>query len=227
MAEVVCIGAHPDDVEIGMGATVAQMVSQGVSVVILDLTDGEPTPFGTPERRAAEAAEAARVLGVERMTLDLPNRSLADTVEARRAIAEVLRALRPRIVVGPYPTDAHPDHVAAATLVTAGRFYAKLSKSGLAGEPHHPQRVYHYAAVHSAVALTPSFIVPVNEEAIRVKSAALRAYRSQFLDNPANVGVIDRVELQVRYWGSLVGAPGGEPFFATEVLAVQSLTSLR
>jgi bacillithiol biosynthesis deacetylase BshB1 len=227
MAEVVCIGAHPDDVEIGMGATVAQMVREGVSVAIVDLTDGEPTPFGTPERRATEAAEAARALGVERVTLGLPNRSLSDTLEARRALAEVLRALRPRIVVGPYPRDAHPDHVAASALAIAGRFYAKLSKSGLAGEPHYPARVYQFAAVHSALALTPSFVVPVDEEAIAAKRAALLAYRSQFVDNPANTGLIERVELQTRYWGSLVGAPGGEPFFATEVLAVASLTSLR
>lgn len=226
MADVVCIGAHPDDVEIGMGATVAKMVRSGTEVVVLDLTDGEPTPFGTPEKRAAEAAQAARALGVERITLRLPNRSLEDTVEARRSVAEVLRALRPRIVVGPYPEDAHPDHVAAAQIVRSARFYAKLSKAGLAGEPHYAKRVYQFAAIHSALALMPSFVVPLGEDAIQAKIAALREYRSQFLDNAANAGVIERVELQTRYWGSLVGAAGGEPFFATEVLGVDSLTSL-
>ncbi|GAV31098.1 hypothetical protein ypjG [Coriobacteriaceae bacterium EMTCatB1] len=226
MVDVVCIGAHPDDVELGMGATIAKMVQAGAKVAILDLTDGEPTPFGTPERRAAEAAEAARVLGVERVTLGLPNRALEDTVEARREVAEVLRALRPRVVVGPYRVDAHPDHVAAAQIVLSARFWAKLSKAGLAGEPHYPRRIYQFAAFHSALALVPSFVVPVGEDAIQAKLTALGAYRSQFIENAANAQVIDRVELQTRYWGSLVGAAGGEPFFATEVLGVESLTSL-
>lgn len=225
-ADVVCVGAHPDDVEIGMGAAAFQMASEGLEVVIVDLTDGEPTPHGTPDRRRAEAAEAAALLGVRRVTLDLPNRALADTLEARKALAAVLRELRPRIVVGPYAQDAHPDHVAAAAIVLGGRFYAKLSKTDIPGAPHYPRRVYRYAAIHEASALVPSFVVPASEEALRAKMDALRAYRSQFVDNEANAGVLERVELQTRYWGSLVGSCAGEPFFATEVVGVRSLDSL-
>lgn len=226
MADVVCIGAHPDDVEIGMGATVYQMAADGLKVVIVDLTDGEPTPFGSRDRRAEEAAAAAAALGADRITLDLPNRTLADTPEARRALAGVLRDLRPCILVGPYPQDAHPDHVAAASIVTGGRFYAKLTKTDLPGAPHYPRRVYRYAAIHEAQALAPSFVVPVTERALQAKMEALRAYRSQFLDNPANAGLLERVELHTRYWGSLVRSAAGEPFFATEVLGVRSLHEL-
>lgn len=226
MADVVCIGAHPDDVEIGMGAAVYQMAIEGLRVVIVDLTDGEPTPFGTRERRLAEAAKAAAVLRAERFTLELPNRSLADTPDARKALATVLRELRPRIVVGPYPLDAHPDHVAAASVVLGGRFYAKLTKSDIPGVPHFPERVYRYAAIHDAAALVPSFVIPATEEALAAKMDALRAYRSQFADNPGNAGLLERVELQTRYWGSLVRSPAGEPFFATEIVGVRSLDSL-
>ncbi len=114
MAELLVIGAHPDDVEIGMGGTIAACVYQGHRVTILDLTDGEPTPMGSTERRRAEGEAAARMLGVERrITLPLPNRYLADTVENRVAVAEVIREVRPEIVFLPYGVDAHPDHVAA------------------------------------------------------------------------------------------------------------------
>ncbi|MCX8006807.1 MAG: bacillithiol biosynthesis deacetylase BshB1 [Coriobacteriia bacterium] len=163
---------------------------------------------------------------MRRVMLDLPNRELADTVDARWAVAAALRELRPRIVVGPYPVDAHPDHVAASALVAGGRFYAKLSKSRIAGEPHLVRRVYQYAAIHASVALRPSFVVPVGLESLQRKLDALAAYRSQFVENPANAHVIGRMETSARYWGGLVGAEAGEPFFATEVLGVSSFASL-
>ncbi len=117
-----------------MGATVAGMVRLGMRVAIVDLTNGEPTPYGTPETRAAESAEAARVLGAERRTLALPNRYLFDTVEARTMVAEVLRELRPRLLFAPYPTDAHPDHIAASAIAVAARFYAKFTKTDMSGD---------------------------------------------------------------------------------------------
>ena len=99
MVDVISIGAHPDDVEIAMGGAVAKMVSRGLTVGILDLTDGEPTPAGSPEIRAREAKRAAEVLGVEwRITLDMPNRALFDSVENRGAVAAVLREHRPKTV---------------------------------------------------------------------------------------------------------------------------------
>jgi N-acetylglucosamine malate deacetylase 1 len=127
--DAVCVGAHPDDVEIGMGATVAKLVRGGKRVAIVDLTNGEPTPFGTPEKRAAESSQAARILGAERRTLTQSNRYLFDTVEARMELAEVLREFRPRMLFVPYADDAHPDHVAASSIAVAARFYAKFTKT--------------------------------------------------------------------------------------------------
>ncbi len=226
MVDVVCVGAHPDDVEIGMGATIAGMVRQGLTVAIVDLTDGEPTPAGSHEMRLVEAAEAARILGVaERATLTLPNRSLFDTVEARSLLAEAFRRLRPRIVFGPYPTDAHPDHVSASTIVRAARFWAKFTKTEMAGEPHYPARLYHYMAIHLRTVHEPSFVVDATED-LHDKIAALSAYRSQFVSNPANEDFIERIDTLARSWGDLIGTGAGEPFFAEETLGIRSVGSL-
>jgi len=226
MTDVVCIGAHPDDVEIGMGATVATMAAEGLSVAIIDLTDGEPTPFGDPRTRAREAARASEILGVaERRTLTLPNRELADTLEARRMLAEVLRELRPRWLFLPYPLDAHPDHVAAASLGSAARFWAKLTKTDMDGEPHYPERVYHYVAVHLRLHVKPSFIVDATA-GLDAKLAALGAYASQFSANPANRGIIELVRERAAYWGGLIGTGAGEPFYAQEEIGIRSVRDL-
>jgi N-acetylglucosamine malate deacetylase 1 len=223
--DVLCIGAHPDDVEIGMGATVAGMVRRGLRVAICDLTNGEPTPAGSPEIRAIEAAEAARVLGVERRTLTQRNRYLFDTVEARTELAEVIRELKPRVLFVPYAEDAHPDHIAAASVALAARFYAKFTKTEMAGEPHYPERVYRYMAVHLRVVAEPSFIVDVSED-LATKTEALRAYASQFSANPANAGIFELVEQQAAMWGALGRVRYGEPFFALEPVVVASPADL-
>ena len=224
MAEVVCVGAHPDDVE--MGGTVATLVSRGADVLIVDLTDGEPTPHGTHERRLAEAASAAATLGCRRVTLDLPNRSLSDSVEARTALAEVLRAERPEVLFVPYPEDAHPDHRAASRIAEAARFWAKLTKTTMSGEPHYPARIYRYMAVHLRLVREPSFLVDITD-ALPAKLAALEAYRSQFGENPGNVGVLALVERTARSWGDIARTDAAEPFFALEPPVVGSVLELR
>ena len=226
MADIVCIGAHPDDVEIGMGGTVASLVRRGVDVLILDLTDGEPTPHGTVERRAAEAAESAAVLGCRRVTLDLPNRYLFDTVEARQEVAAVLRVERPGLVFAPFPEDAHPDHIAASAIAQAARFFAKLTKSDLPGDPHYPDRLYHYMAVHARMVREPSFLADITAELPR-KLEALACYRSQFADNPANSRLPVWVEQTARTWGAFARTEAAEPFFTSEVPVVASVLDLR
>jgi len=225
MADVVAVGAHPDDVEIGMGATVAKMAREGLDVLLLDLTDGEPTPRGTHETRMAEAAASAKALGVRRLTLDLPNRELFDSVAARKRVAEVFRAERPRTVFAPYPIDSHPDHIAASAIVEAARFYAKFVKTDMAGEPHHPARLYHYWAVHLRVLEKPSFIVEVGED-LPAKMRALACYESQFAANERNAGVLTWVETQAASWGALISAGAGEPFYAREQIGIRSVADL-
>jgi bacillithiol biosynthesis deacetylase BshB1 len=226
MADVVCFGAHPDDVEIGMGATVAGMVRRGLDVVICDLTDGEPTPAGDPETRAREARAAADALGVEeRVVLPLRNRELVDDAASRGSVAELIREHHPAIVFSPFPEDAHPDHVACASIVEAARFWAKLTKTDMRGTPHYPPRLYRYYALHLRVSPDPSFVVDATDD-MAAKLSALRSYESQFAANPANSGVVDRVELAARYWGGIIGSSYGEPFSAPEQIGVASIETL-
>ncbi len=225
MIDVMCVGAHPDDVEIGMGGTVAGMVRRGMDVAIVDLTDGEPTPRGSRETRARESACAADVLGVTRRTLDLPNRELFDTVAARKALAEVIREIRPRLLFAPYPMDAHPDHIAASAIVEAARFYSKFVKTDMSGEPHYPAKVYHYWAVHLRLVAKPSFVVDISKD-LDSKMRALRCYESQFEDKGRSAGVLSWVETQAASWGSLIGCSAGEPFHAREEVGISSVSDL-
>jgi N-acetylglucosamine malate deacetylase 1 len=226
MADVICVGAHPDDVEIGMGAAVARMVRQGLDVVMVDLTDGEPTPRGTHELRMQESAAAARALGVsQRITLPLVNRELADTVDARRLLAELVREHKPGILFAPYPVDAHPDHIAANAIVEAARFYAKFVKTDMTGTPHFPSKVYHYFAVHLRLVAKPSFVLDVTGD-LEAKMAALACYGSQFAPDSSNVRILDWVREQASGWGSLIGTAAGEPFFSREEIGIRDLRDL-
>src|SRR6188474_2531153 len=141
--DVIAVGAHPDDVEIACGGTLAMLARQGYSVGIIDLTDGEPTPLSPgPEVRLAEAKRAAETLGVHhRVTLDLPNRRLFDTFEARVKLAAEFRRFRPKIVIGfgDKTPMASPDHWQAMLITDAAVFYARLTKweQHFAGLPTH------------------------------------------------------------------------------------------
>ena len=127
--DVMAVGAHPDDVEIACGGTLARLVQQGYRVGIVDLTDGEPTPLSPgPEVRLAEAQQAATVLGVHRrITLDLPNRRLFDSFESRVALAKEFRRYRPRVVIGfgDKTPLASPDHWQAMLITDAAVFYSR------------------------------------------------------------------------------------------------------
>ena len=203
-----------------MGGTVCWLLAQGHEVVLCDLTNGEPTPVGTPERRAAEASEAARLLGVNRrITLDLPNRSLEHTLEARRLVAEVIRDVRPDALFVPYWIDAHPDHVAAAAIAEAARFWAKLTRTDMRGEPHYPRRVYHFFSDHYSLHIEPAFIVDISAY-FETKMASVRAYASQFSDARGNAWILDEIHDYCRYFGRLISRPYGEPFACREEIGV-------
>src|SRR5215475_12872990 len=156
------IAPHPDDAELGMGGTILALKGQGATVGVLDLTNGEPTPHGSPEIRQRETDAATALLALDwRDNLRLPNRSLVADLESRARLAGVLRQQRPRVLFAPYWDDAHPDHVAASALVDAARFWAKLTKTDLPGRPHYPERIVYYFSVHLRIQPAPSFVLDV------------------------------------------------------------------
>lgn len=226
--DALVIAPHPDDAEIGMGGAIVKMLAAGKQVGILDLTNGEPTPFGTPEIRAKETDRASAVLGVKwRRNLGLPNRRLEATLENRALLAGVIRETRPAHLFAPYWVDAHPDHVAALELIEAARFWAKLTKSDLPFEPYHPKRVYNYFCVHLNLAIQPAFILDISD-VWQTKRKSLECYESQFILGKADriPSFLDQREIQASYWGQLIGVRYGEPFACREPIGLTELSSL-
>ncbi|MGH7129447.1 MAG: PIG-L family deacetylase [Planctomycetaceae bacterium] len=178
--DVLAVAPHPDDAEIGVGGILLRCRREGLRVGVLDLTDGEPTPRGTPETRARETAAATAILDLTwRENLGLPNRSLEATLEARRRLASVFRLTQPRILLAPYWEDAHPDHVAASRLIDDARFWSKLTRSDMPGEPYWPPRIFYYWSIHLRIRPQPKFLFDISG-VIEQKMAAVRCYESQF-----------------------------------------------
>ncbi len=145
----------------------------------------------------------------------------------RRALAAVFREVRPRLLFAPYWEDAHPDHTAATKLVEDARFWSKLSKSDIPGEPFHPSRILYYFSVHLKIVERPSFLVDISEQ-VETKDRALRSYRSQLLDNQpeGRPGVLDSVRDRTRFWGHTVGVLHAEPFASREPIGLSGLDRL-
>ena len=228
MLDILVVAPHPDDAELGMGGAILKFKSEGLRVGVLDLTDGEPTPHGSPELRTQETASATQILKLDwRDNLGLPNRSLQPTLSAREQLAGVFRQQRPRWVFAPYWVDAHPDHVAAPELVEAARFWAKLSKTDMPGEPHHPQRIYNYYCVHLKLTPQPAFVLDISDQ-WEEKLAAITCYQSQFVaGRPAEPPTfLDRLRDEAAYWGRTIGTRYGEPFACREPLGLDTLAGL-
>jgi len=221
---ILAVGPHPDDVEGGMGGTALKLSRMGYDVHVVDLTNGEPTPHGSPEIRKAECEKASAILEVKsRQVLDLPNRYLMDTVEARIKLAEVIRLTRPDILFIPWWEDAHPDHIQATKIAEAARFYAKFTKTDMAGEPWYTPRVFYYICSHLIKYMEPAFIFDVTDTHDK-KMLACRAYESQFAYDEQRWDDVGGLLLSYgRYYGQLIGTSFGEPFAAREKLGLLDL----
>jgi bacillithiol biosynthesis deacetylase BshB1 len=226
--DILVVAPHPDDAELGMAGTIIKCREEGLQVGILDLTSGEPTPFGSPEVRRQETTAATEILGIAwRENLGLPNRSLEPTLAARAQLAAVFRRTRPRWLFAPYWIDAHPDHVAATALVEAARFWSKLTKTDLPGEPFYPERILYYYCVHLRLVPQPAFVADISDYWER-KQAAIECYRSQFIEGRPQVPptFIDHLRNQAATWGWSIGARYGEPFASREPIGLKSLQHL-
>ena len=212
--DILAIGAHPDDVEIGCGGSLILAVRNGLQVGIADLSAGEAATRGTPEVREREAAEAARRLGIaERTCLGLPDTRIGETPEQIEAVVALLRAARPRILLLPYPQDRHPDHAAAARLIERAAFLARLKGQGSA-KPHAVGRMLHYGGHHP---FAPSVVIDVSAVWPQ-RMHALLAHASQFEPDPAAPTALSDgsflrfVEARAICLGAMIGAAHGEGF---------------
>ena len=228
--DVLAVGAHPDDVEIACGGTLAKLAAQGYRVGIVDLTDGEPTPGSPgPETRLAEARQAARTLGVaRRVVLDLPNRRLFDSFETRVALAKEFRKFRPRIVIGfgDKTPMASPDHWQAMQITDAAVFYSRLSKwdDVFDGLPVHSitAQLYFRLAVEPMTGHGFSGHVTVDiGDTLEMKLAAVRCYQTQF--PPSRQHVLDRIRGAAMLIGSSAGFAAGEAFVSARPLGTRDL----
>ena len=222
---IAVIAAHPDDAELGLGATMALLVSQGHRVIIIDASNGEPTPFGNVATRAHEAAQAATILGVERVNLGLINRAITHDLASRHALAAQLRLNTIDIMFVPHPLDAHPDHVALTKICVDARFDAKLTKCAIPGQAHHPRRLYHYFCTHLKHVPQPDFIVDCAGFA-QIKMQAIAAYKSQFQANAKNHSIANWVESMGRFYGSRINSEFGEPITSPECVGVRDIAAL-
>lgn len=222
---ILIVAPHPDDAELAMGGTIAKLVDAGHDVLIADMTDGEPTPHGSPEIRAQETAEATRILGVRRTNLGFRNRFVEHSIEARHRVAGAIRMHQASIVFAPHPEDAHPDHLATTRIVEDARFDAKLTKIDLPGEPIYPRWLFHYYATHLRRVADPTFLIDVTGYETRKRDSIL-AYRSQFVTNQRNRAVVDWVDAALSYFGSRAGVAAAEPFSSREPIALTSLDAL-
>lgn len=225
--DILAFGAHADDVEIGMGGTIAKYAEKGKIMGICDLTNAEMSSNGSVEIRKQEAKEAADILGVrKRETLDLPDRGLFLKDEYIKEIVRVIRRNRPELVFAPYFDDRHPDHGSCARLVEEAVFSAAVRKydeqSGL--DAHRPKALYFYMinGFHK-----PDFVVDVSNFMDK-KIDALNAYESQFkksdstFETPLVNGYIETVEARERLFGKEAGVSFAEGFMSKKPLLIHN-----
>jgi bacillithiol biosynthesis deacetylase BshB1 len=230
--DILAVGAHPDDVELCVGGTLALQAQAGCKVGILHLTSGEAGTRGTPEKRRQEAEKAAEILGVEHVEfLDFGDGSFRTGEAEEDILIECLRRLRPELVIGPAPTDRHPDHTRAHLLVRDAAFYAGLARRG-SGEPHRPAAVFSFMQHYQ---FDPAFLVDVSAT-WAVKIAALHAYESQLYspdrddDGPetkvSSPEFWAAIEGRGAHFGLMINAAYAEPFWSPTPLAVDDLMAL-
>lgn len=230
--DLLAIGAHPDDVELTCGGTLIKAVRQGYRTGIVDLTGGESGTHGDSETRAAEANAAAGVLGAAvRLNAGLADAGLYNTDDTRRVVVELIRRLRPRVVILPFPIGRHPDHRIASELGRDASYLAGLAKYAAEGAPHRPEKVL-YTQAYREDAVKPTFVVDITEE-FEAKLEAIRCYASQFDGRmaageifPAGGDIYENVRMHNSRSGSLIRTAYGEPFLTQETVRIDDVVAM-
>jgi N-acetylglucosamine malate deacetylase 1 len=230
--DILAIGAHPDDMELICGGTLVRANMLGRSTGILDLAAGEMASRGTPDLRAREAAQAAKVMGVSvRENLGFPDGGIQNTPDTRAKLAVVIRRLKPKIVITHSQHGRHPDHPTVAQLVRDACFVAGLKKVAPEFAPHRPLKVIHALSFREDNQ-KPTFVVDITES-FEKKLEAIACYASQFGDAvqagevyPNGEPLNDLIRHHAAHYGSLIRCRYGEPFYTTETMRVDDVGAL-
>lgn len=226
--DLLAFGAHPDDVELFAGGTLAKMAAAGYATAIVDMTRGELGTRGTVAGRRREAGKAAEILGLKvRENLGFEDGNVRATAAARLKVIRVLRKYRPPVVLTHFEEDSHPDHVNTSRLVTEAAHHSGLAKIDTGQERFRPQAVLYFKLPPH---VSPSFVVDVTDFAQK-RNDAIAAHASQ-LFNPdstepstklSHPDFLVRIESIHRFNGTLIGKKMGEAFWVREVLEVKDL----
>ncbi|MBI4535589.1 MAG: bacillithiol biosynthesis deacetylase BshB1 [Ignavibacteriae bacterium] len=234
--DVLAIGAHPDDVELTCSGTIIKIVKQGRKVGLVDLTAGELGTRGSPEIRAEEAAEAAKLLGVSvRENLGLPDGNIEVNPTNRLRLIQLIRKYQPEVLLFPHWLERHPDHEHAHRLSRESWFYAGLEKietriDGKVQEPYRPRSYYHFMQSYEFV---PTFIIDISD-VYEQRMDVVRTFKSQFYDPHSeeretflsNPEFMEMLRTRFEYFGDRIGKKYGEPFYSVNMVGVTDLFSL-
>jgi len=234
--DLLAIGAHPDDVELCCSGTIVKAVKSGFRVGIVDVTEGELGTRGTRELRLKEAMKAAKILGVQRENLRIPDGNVEVSQKNILKLITVLRKHRPKYLLIPHFEERHPDHEHTHHLAKEAWFYSGLAKiktklNGQAQKPWRPDAYFHYMQWYEFV---PTFIVDITD-VYQTRIASIKAHRSQFYDpsskDPQTIlsqqSFLEFVEARVRNYGMKIGTTYGEPFYSVEPVGVKNLFDVK
>jgi bacillithiol biosynthesis deacetylase BshB1 len=234
--DVLAIGAHPDDIELACGGTIALLVKQGYTVGLADLTRGELGTRGSDTIRAKEADQAAKVFrAVTRRNLNIPDGNIEVNQSNIIKVITLIRELQPKLMLIPHSVERHPDHVHAHHLCKEAWFYSGLTKistklNGKKQAPHRPENWYEFMQWHQ---FQPSFIVDISET-FETKMKAIRSHASQF-HNPTSrepetvlstPEFLEQIEADSRHFGIRIGVKYGEPFYSYAPVGIKSFFDL-
>lgn len=234
--DILAFGAHPDDVELGCGGTIAKMISEGKICAIVDLTKGELGTRGTDETRRLEAAESAKILGVSaRENLGMKDGFLVNSAEYQMEIVKMIRKYRPEIVLANAIDDRHPDHAKGAKLVSDACFLAGLRKietviDGQNQEVWRPKQIFHYIQWKN---IKPEFVIDISEH-LDKKIEACMAFKTQFYDPTSNEPVtpiatkdfFESLTYRAQDLGRLSGVTYAEGFTSEKLIAMKNFDGI-
>ena len=235
--DILAFGAHPDDVELGCGGTIAKAISKGKKIGIIDLTRGELGTRGNAEIREKEAKDAAKILGVKfRKNLNFSDGFIQNDRESQEKVIEVLRLYRPEIVLCNAIKDRHVDHSRASDLISNSCFLSGLEKlkkvkgGSFLNYSWRPKHVFHYIQWED---LTPDFVLDISGF-LEIKMKAVKAFKSQVYDKKSNetetptssMNFLNSIESRAKNLGRLIFSDAAEGFTSERILAVEDFDAL-